>query len=203
MAQSLLCKTYSQEYTTLSWSLTGQNGASETKTYTTTQAYENFYIKFQWTYTWMNYFNSESFDIKISVNNDEVWTWHRWRTAWTQFFSELAELSNVPSGATISIYVSEYAPYSNISYWNMQCVATIPWNLVVIQRKLRPTTQESLWQQTTAILFWNINGERYGEFWAETSSSAVTWTITPWNCQWFKTIIDELWQKRKVPVYWV
>lgn len=202
-AQSMLCKTYTQEYTSLSRSLTWKDGASDTKTYTTTQAYEKFYIKFTGTYTGVNYFNSESFDIKVSVNNVEEWTWHRWRTSWTQVINEMCELSNVPSGATISIYVSEYAPYSNITYGNMQCLATIPWNLVVIQRKLKPSELKEIWWQTTIILFWNVNWQRYWEFLSETSNSAVTWTITLWNCQWFKTIVDEDWKKRKIPVYWV
>ena len=209
-SSSLLCKTgnASVDYTKLSASVS--NNGSQDLTYTTTKAYWKLYISVYWTFdtghkpSWSSVSSSCFLESVIYVNNTQVWTYKLNSSAdsWTIVYDKLAELSDVPSGATIKMTTHVYWSRSTYNYSSWTLTYTVPWNLPVIIRKLIPNEVKSIWQQATATSYWQLpNGQRYWEFPADTSSSATSWSITLWNCVGFKTIIDSWWNKWKVPVY--
>jgi len=206
-ASSLIAKTWnaSVEFTKLSSSVA--NGGSQDLTYTTTKAYWKLYISVYWTLNtghdpWGN--RSCGLRSTIYVNNTQVrqYDYSTRSDNWTLIYDKMAELTDVPSGATIKMTTYVYWSFSTYNYASWTLTYTIPWNLPVIIRPLLPQEVKWLWQQITATSYWQLdNWQWYGEFPAETSSSSTAWSITLWNCVWFKTIIDNGWNKRKIPVY--
>ena len=201
----MLCKTWnaSVEFTKLS--STGGD-----VTYTTTQAYGKLYISVYWTFNTSHRPSGSSVSSScymkstIYVNNTEVWSYqlNSYADSWTLIYDKMAELTDVPSGATIKMSLSLYGSWSTYNYVTWNLTYTIPWNLPVIIRPLIPTELKEIWQQATATSYWHLNNDqRYWEFPAETSSSATAWSITLWNCVGFKTIVDSWGTKRKIPVY--
>lgn len=201
----MLCKTWnaSVDFT----KLTSSGGDV---TYTTTQAYGKLYISVYWTFntshrpSWSSVSSSCYMKSTIYVNNTEVWSYqlNSYADSGTIIYDQMAELSDVPSGATIKMTTTLYGSRSTYNYVTGTLTYTIPWNLPVIIRPLIPQVIEEIWKQTTATSYWQLdNWLRYGEFPAETSSSATAWSITLWNCVGFKTIVDSWGTKRKIPVY--
>ena len=201
----MLCKTWNASVDFTKMSSTGGD-----LTYTTTQAYGKLFISVYWTFntshkpSWSSVSSSCYMKSTIYVNNTEVWSYqlNSYADSWTIIYDKMAELTDVPSGATIKMTTSLYGSWSTYNYVTGTLTYTIPWNLPVIIRPLIPQEVKEIWKQATATSYWLLdNWMWYWEIPAETSSSATAWSIALWNCVWFKTIIDSWWNKRKVPVY--
>ena len=140
----------------------------------------------------------------IYVNNTEVWSYtlNSYADSGTLVYDQLAELTDVPSGATIKMSTTLYGSRSTYNYVTGTLTYTIPGNLPTIIRPLIPQEIKGIGAQAIATSYGHLdNGLRYGEFPAENSNSATTGSISLGNCVGFKTIIDNGGNKRKIPVF--
>lgn len=66
---------------------------------------------------------------------------------------------------------------------------------------IRPTLLKDLWQTTTWTIYWkHIDNTYYWWIMIEKSETATTWSITPWNFQWYITT-NFNWEIIKIPYY--
>lgn len=208
-ADSLMAKTWNASMESTKAVISFSARWSSETTFTTPKSWKLF-VSVYWTFntsykpSWSSASWSCSCTATIYVNNTQVWTHtiYSYWSSWTVIYDQMAELSDVPSWATIKVVGSSTGDWSNYSYTSWTLTFTAPWNLPTIIRPLLPKEKKGLWQRLYAISYWQLdNGMRYGDFPAENSSSATAWSITLWNCVWFKTIIDNWWNKWKIPVY--
>lgn len=206
----MLCKTWNaREYQKYVASVSDQS--SNTQTFTVSEAQWELYIKIYGTVTpWhkpsgSSVSSSAGIRATISVNGTQVYqqALNTYADAGTQIVDRMAKLENVPAGATITLFTNAWGDwYSSSSPETTGTLTyTVPWNTLVIIRKLIPQEIKEIWQQTAATSYWNVDWQRYGEFDWEIHSSATTWAITPWNCIGFKVIIDSSGNRYKIPIY--
>lgn len=66
---------------------------------------------------------------------------------------------------------------------------------------IRPILLKDLWQTTTWTIYWkHIDNTYYWWIMIEKSETATTWSITPWNFQWYITT-NFNWEIIKIPYY--
>lgn len=209
---SLLCKTataWSGTSSSISFSVDSPRNTSwqntTTVSQTLTQWYSTLYVVVNYiTSQWLAYYWTWG-SIVISVNWTQVWsiTDISKGTSGTKTF----KLTNVSSWAVISALVTstwyswQWGSYMAVNLsWTMNITATQSW----VVRPLIPKEIKDIWQQTTGMSYGRKpNGTWYGEFDSTVYNSASTWSITLWNCIWFKVITDANWDQYKVPIYWM
>lgn len=217
----MLCKVKTaSDSTTTSISTSTTRTWTSTETYTTTQAYSTLYLVMSYDCTSTEVWSSSSsvdwvwqndWSISVSVWWTTVITQTIDRTLSNSSWNKTIKLSNIGSWTEIGLtivnpwYWTRNVPW--VSYYNIHSVS---WSLVVSpnQRKvvkpLKPVENKSIGQETYWISYWRLNDWTwYWEFDWEIYESATTWSITLWNCLWFKVITDANWEQYKIPIYWI
>ena len=218
---SMICKTVtavSVSWTSLTTSTT--RTWTDTESYTTTQSYSTLYLTMSFNCTSTEVWSSSS-DVSGIWKNDwsvSVSVW--WNTVMTQTISRTqseswwnitVKLSNVASWTTITLSLTNPWYWTNsrpwVTYYYIHSVSaslSITPNQNVIIKPLKPVEVKAIWQQAYWISYWRLSDwTRYWEFSWETYESATTWSITLWNCLWFKVITDSNWESYKIPIYWL
>lgn len=212
LADKLLCKTStawswtseSKWFSATSWKSISWAQTTTSVSFTASQTYTKMYIIANWTQTQERYHWWGWASIVITV----AWTTVMNRSiALNENWSAMATVSNVASWSAIVATITSPNGWWNAgSYWSN----TISWTIAIsanqawIIRPLIATEEKAIWQQASATSYWRLNDwTRYWEFEATNYNSATTWSIAPWNCVWFKIIMDASWEKYKIPIYWV
>jgi len=209
-ASALLCKTstaWSWTAVTQSFSVSTPKSWEQwtwTLTYTTTQTYTKMYITVSWVEDQENYHWNENARIVILV----WWTQKLNRyIAKNESWSETVVVNNVSSWTVITTNITAPTGWGNAgSYW----WHTIRWTVSYsasqswVIRPLIATELKEIWQQWVWMSYWRREDwTRYWEFDWTVHNSATTWSVTLWNCIWFKVITDANGEKYKIPIYWM
>lgn len=214
----MLCKTETAtDASGTALNLATDRTGSQTKTFTATQTYNTLYLT-------VNYISAPSGN-SVSSRPSDYWSgngsvtisvWNNTVISETlpsesKTWNKTVKLSNVSSGSVISItlnnpwFSTTSRPWATrYQAYSANATLTISPNQSTIIKPLIPTEIQEIGKQATGMSFGRMsNGKRYGEFDGEVYSDAVTWSITLWNCLWYKIITDNNWEKYKIPIYWV
>lgn len=207
----MLCKTssiWNSEATTLSLYAADMSPSEHTDTYTITETYSklnisvNYNVSYGWSYYgwWTGWYVTVQVGATTVISKTNISV----NTDWTLG----ATVTNVSSWTVITV---KYQQPSNVQIWSQSYqVVPIQWTVNIqpqtkpIPRPLIATEIKAIWEQSTWMSYWRKSDwTRYWEFDENTYTSATTWSVTLWNCVWFKIITDSTWEQYKIPIYWL
>lgn len=218
-ADKMLCKTRTSSSAVKTTVTAGAwTGVSDEETYTIPQTYSTLYLivnRSTRTYNiWKEYpqpFYNDSWSWSVLVNNVVKLSGTVPISKDSQWGNATIKLTNVTQWTVIKVRVTSpwYAvdsyPWVSYIYSNtLSARLTLSPAQSISIRPLIPSEVKAIWHQWIWISYWRKSDWTwYGEFDGEIYNSAQTWSVTLWNCLWFKTITDANGEQYKIPIYWM
>ena len=200
----MLCKTVTAgSWTSVSVPFNVSTGNTWTYTQTINQTYSTLYVVVDWTVSTPLAYGGGGANITIKqggatilnrgISKDENGT-------------ETLKLSNVASGTVFTITVTPPAQtWQGGSYRDSSISGSVAFtaNQSWIIRPLKAVEIKEIGKQAYGLSYGRYNGKWYGEFDDKVYNSAVTGSITLWNCIGFKIITDSNGEQYKIPIFGV
>ena len=123
-----------------------------------------------------------------------------WRNAVTYGTSDFLYLT---SWTTITYKTRRFSYWNWTSDWRFVYLYPYHWIPITpsLESRIRPIFLKDLWQTITWTIYWkHIDNTYYWWIMIEKSETATTWSITPWNFQWYITT-NFNWEIIKIPYY--